>query len=127
LDESKLRQAIMNFVDNAIFYSRPGSVIKVDLIKTAKDLALTVQDTGIGVPMSERLHLFTKFYRASNARTARPDGTGIGLFMAKKVVVAHGGSIIFNSVEGKGSTFGFRLPLKQPAETLEDHPKELKQ
>lgn len=126
LDESKLRQAIMNFIDNAIFYSRPGSVIKVDLIKTAKDLALTVQDAGIGVPMSERHRLFTKFYRASNARTARPDGTGIGLFMAKKVVVAHGGSIIFNSVEGKGSTFGFRLPLKQPAGLPEDHPKELK-
>ncbi len=127
LDESKLRQAIMNFVDNAIFYSRPGGVIKVDLIKTAKDAVLTVEDSGIGVPMSERHHLFTKFYRASNARTARPDGTGIGLFMAKKVVVAHGGSIIFNSVEGKGSTFGFRLPLKQPAGLSEDHPKELKQ
>lgn len=127
LDESKLRQAIMNFIDNAIFYSRPGGVIKVDLIKTGADLALTVQDSGIGVPMSERHHLFTKFYRATNARTARPDGTGIGLFMAKKVVVAHGGSIIFNSVEGKGSTFGFRLPLKQPAELpAEDHPKELK-
>jgi len=128
LDESKLRQAIMNFIDNAIFYSRPGSVIKVDLVKTAHDVALTVQDSGIGVPQSERHHLFTKFYRASNARTARPDGTGIGLFMAKKVVVAHGGSIIFNSVEGKGSTFGFRLPLKQPALT-ETHqgisPKEL--
>jgi len=127
LDESKLRQAIMNFIDNAIFYSRPGGVIKIDLIKTGTDLALTVQDSGIGVPMSERHHLFTKFYRATNARTARPDGTGIGLFMAKKVVVAHGGSIIFNSVEGKGSTFGFRLPLKQPAELpAEDHPKELK-
>jgi signal transduction histidine kinase len=124
--ESKLRQAIMNFIDNAIFYSRPGGVIKVDLIKTAKDVALTVQDSGIGVPMSERHRLFAKFYRASNARTARPDGTGIGLFMAKKVVVAHGGSIIFNSVEGKGSTFGFRLPLKQPADLPEDHPKELK-
>lgn len=126
LDESKLRQAIMNFIDNAIFYSQPGSTIKVDLMKNATDLSLTVQDTGIGVPMSERHHLFTKFYRASNARTARPDGTGIGLFMAKKVVVAHGGSIIFNSVEGKGSTFGFRLPLKQPA-LAEDQMKELKQ
>jgi signal transduction histidine kinase len=126
LDESKLRQAIMNFIDNAIFYSRPGGVIKVDLVKTANDLALTVQDNGIGVPMSERHRLFTKFYRASNARTARPDGTGIGLFMAKKVVVAHGGSIIFNSVEGKGSTFGFRLPFKQPAVLAEDHSKKLK-
>lgn len=115
LDESKLRQAIMNFIDNAIFYSRPPAVIKVGLTKTAKELVLTVQDQGIGVPPSERHHLFTKFYRASNARIARPDGTGIGLFMAKKVVVAHGGSIVFNTIEGKGSTFGFRLPLSQPS------------
>ena len=115
LDEAKLRQAIMNFIDNAIFYSHPGGVIKVDLVKTATELVLTVQDSGIGVPADERHRLFTKFYRATNARTARPDGTGIGLFMAKKVVVEHGGSIIFTSVEGKGSTFGFRLPLKQRA------------
>lgn len=119
LDEAKVRQAIMNFIDNAIFYSHPGGVIKVDLVKTAKDLALTVQDQGIGVPTSERHQLFTKFYRASNARTARPDGTGVGLFLAKKVVVAHGGSMIFSSAEGKGSTFGFRLPLLQPASSHE--------
>lgn len=113
LDESKLRQTIMNFVDNAIFYSRSGDTIRIDLIKTAKDVMLTVQDQGIGVPSRERHRLFTKFYRASNARTVRPDGTGVGLFMAKKAIVAHGGSIIFESVEGKGSTFGFRLPLQQ--------------
>ena len=127
MDESKLRQAIMNFLDNAIFYSRPGGTIKIDLVKSAKDVALTVQDQGIGVPPSERHRLFAKFYRATNARTARPDGTGIGLFMAKKVVIAHGGSIIFNSVEGKGSTFGFRLPLKQPASLAAEHNKELDQ
>jgi signal transduction histidine kinase len=125
LDESKLRQTIMNFVDNAIFYSRPGGTIKVDLIKTAKELVLTVQDWGIGVPVRERHRLFTKFYRASNARAVRPDGTGVGLFMAKKAIVAHGGSIIFESVEGKGSTFGFRLPLQQSL--AKDHPDKLKQ
>jgi signal transduction histidine kinase len=74
------------------------------------------------VPKSEQHQLFTKFYRASNARKQRPDGTGIGLFMAKKVIVAHGGSIIFGTKEGQGSTFGFRLPLKtmsvsEPART----------
>lgn len=125
LDEAKVRQAIMNFIDNAIFYSHPSGVIKVDLVKTAKDVTLTVQDQGIGVPASERHQLFTKFYRATNARTARPDGTGVGLFLAKKVVVAHGGSMIFNSVEGKGSTFGFRLPLLQVAST-DEHADKLK-
>lgn len=67
-------------------------------------------DDGIGVPKTEQHHLFSKFYRAGNAKKARPDGTGLGLFMAKKVIVAQGGSVIFRSDEGKGSTFGFSFP-----------------
>jgi len=66
-----------------------------------------VVDDGIGVPASEKPHLFNKFYRANNARKARPDGTGLGLYMAKKVIIAQGGAIVFESKEGKGSTFGF--------------------
>ena len=69
-----------------------------------------VIDDGIGVPKAEQHHMFTKFYRAGNAKKARPDGTGLGLYMAKKVVIAQGGSIIFKSIEGKGSTFGFSFP-----------------
>lgn len=110
LDENKIRQVIMNFIDNAIFYSKPKDTITIELLATEKEITLKVRDHGIGVPVNERHHLFTKFYRASNARKVRPDGTGIGLFMAKKVVVAHGGSIIFETTEGKGSIFGFRLP-----------------
>ncbi len=79
------------------------------LIDKPKTLELRVEDDGIGVPRSEQKHLFTKFYRAGNARKARPDGTGLGLFMAKKVIIAQGGSLIFESREGQGSTFGFTL------------------
>lgn len=111
LDETKMRQVIMNFVDNAIFYSKPDGVVNIVLVKTDKEIRFEVHDHGIGVPESERHKLFAKFYRAENARQARPDGTGIGLFMAKKVIVAHGGSIIFESEENVGSTFGFSLPL----------------
>ncbi len=107
LDETKTRQVIMNFVDNAIYYTPAGGEIKVKLIDKPETVELIVEDNGIGVPKAEQHHLFTKFYRAANARKARPDGTGLGLFMAKKVVVAEGGSIIFESEEGKGSTFGF--------------------
>lgn len=114
VDETKIRQVVMNFVDNAIFYSKSGSEVKVELTKTAKEVIFKVKDTGIGVPAEERRHLFTKFFRATNARKARPDGTGIGLFMAKKVIVAHSGSIIFETTEGKGSTFGFSLPVDKP-------------
>jgi signal transduction histidine kinase len=107
LDETKTRQVIMNFTDNAIYYTQPGGKIRVRLVATANTVEFRVEDNGIGVPKSEQPHLFTKFYRAGNARKARPDGTGLGLFMAKKVIIAQGGSLIFESKEGKGSTFGF--------------------
>ncbi len=107
LDETKIRQVIMNFVDNAIYYTPSGGRITVDIKDDAHSVEFTVTDNGIGIPREEQHHLFTKFFRAGNARKARPDGTGLGLFMAKKVIAAQGGSIIFKSQEGKGSTFGF--------------------
>lgn len=110
LDETKTRQVVMNFMDNAVYYTRPGGKITVQLVENKDSIEFTVTDNGIGVPASEQPHLFTKFYRADNARKARPDGTGLGLFMAKKVVVAQGGAIIFKSVEGHGSIFGFTFP-----------------
>jgi signal transduction histidine kinase len=113
LDEAKIRQVIMNFSDNAIYYSKPGTVIKVLLDVVDDELVLTVKDTGIGVPEAEQANLFSKFFRATNARKQRPDGTGVGLYLAKRVVAGHGGSIIFSSKEGKGSTFGFSVPLKR--------------
>lgn len=115
-DENKLRQVMMNFMDNAVYYSRADSTITVQLYREGGELVFKVIDTGIGVPKSEQPHLFTKFYRATNARQQRPDGTGIGLYMAKKVIVEHGGSVIFETKEGEGSTFGFRLPLKNQLE-----------
>lgn len=111
LDEGKIRQVIMNFADNALYYSRPGTKITVSLTIEDDEVVLQVKDTGIGVPKEEQTRLFTKFYRASNARKQRPDGTGVGLYLAKRVITEHGGSVIFVSTEGKGSTFGFRLPL----------------
>lgn len=110
IDADKIRQVIMNFTDNAIYYSKPNSTINIELTNLGDSVQLKVKDTGIGVPEAERPHLFTKFFRASNARQVRPDGTGVGLFMAKKVVTAHGGSVIFETEMGKGSTFGFSLP-----------------
>lgn len=110
-DEAKLREVVMNFIDNAIYYSKPDSTIKISLTKHARYIELTVSDTGIGVPKEEQARLFNKFFRATNARKQRPDGTGVGLFLSRKVILAHGGEMIVHSVEGRGSTFGFRLPL----------------
>lgn len=120
LDEMKIRQVVMNFTDNAIYYTPQHGRIDISLKETPKTVEFRVRDSGIGVPKAERHKLFTKFYRAENARKSRPDGTGLGLFMAKKVIVAQGGSVIFDSKEGKGSTFGFSFPKskllsKEPA------------
>lgn len=122
IDEAKIRQVIMNFIDNAIYYSRTNSSIHVSLSRLEKEIVFTVEDTGIGVPTEEQHKLFNKFYRATNARQQRPDGTGVGLFLAKKIITAHSGKIIFSSTVGQGSTFGFRVPLKQ-AEDQEDKDK----
>jgi len=109
LDDTKIRQVAMNFMDNAIYYTPSGGTITVALKETSTAVEYTVTDNGIGVPKGVQHKLFSKFYRADNAQKARPDGTGLGLFMAKKVIVAQHGAIIFESQEGKGSTFGFRF------------------
>ncbi len=129
LDETKTRQVIMNFIDNAIYYTPSGGHIDVKLTETPATIEFRVDDDGIGVPKSERHHLFTKFYRAGNARKARPDGTGLGLFMAKKVILAQGGAIIFESRDGKGSTFGFvfsKHKLAANAKKPPDEPQKVK-
>jgi signal transduction histidine kinase len=113
IDENKIRQVVMNFIDNALYYSLEDTTITIELEQKEDSIELRVIDTGIGVPKSEQGQLFSKFYRASNARKQRPDGTGVGLYLAKKVVTSHGGDVLFESTEGKGSTFGFTLPLKK--------------
>ena len=110
-DETKTHQVVMNLMDNALYYTPPGGKVVVTLEHDDKNVIFKVKDSGIGVPKEAQGHLFTKFYRADNAKEARPDGTGIGLFMCKKVVDAQGGSVVFESEAGKGSTFGFTLPL----------------
>jgi signal transduction histidine kinase len=122
LDETKIRQVIMNFADNAIYYTPSGGKINIQLRETKDSVEFTVNDNGIGIPADEQHHLFNKFYRAKNAQKARPDGTGLGLFMAKKVIIAQGGAIVFHSKEGKGSTFGFTFS-KQKLKVVEPvHP-----
>lgn len=122
IDETKVHQVVMNFIDNAMYYTKPGGTITVHTAKHRDEVEMRVVDNGIGVPHDEQVHLFNKFFRATNARKQRPDGTGVGLYLAKKIVDAHHGEIIFESKEGKGSTFGFRLPLKNNHNQLDNKP-----
>jgi signal transduction histidine kinase len=109
IDEEKTRQVIGNFIDNAIYYSRDKDA-KIDVQLTCADnIVFKVVDNGIGVSEKEKGHLFTKFYRAKNAKDVRPNGTGVGLYLAKVVISEQGGDLIFESKEGQGSTFGFKF------------------
>ena len=113
LDENKIRQVMMNFIDNAIYYSPEGTPVRVTMQVEDGDIVFRVIDKGMGVPEASQKKLFTKFFRAENARKQRPDGTGIGLYLAKRIVDGHHGKLVFESTVGKGSTFGFRLPVKR--------------
>ncbi|MCR4311384.1 MAG: ATP-binding protein, partial [Candidatus Taylorbacteria bacterium] len=91
-----------------------GGRITVSLAedKEGKTFLLTVADTGIGIPKAEQGKIFTKFERASNAQLAKPDGTGLGMYIAWQATNLLGGSIRFESVENKGTTFFVTLPTE---------------
>ena len=112
VDSEKISQVMLNMIDNAIYYSNPHKKVVITLKSSGKMIEFSVKDSGIGVPKSEQANLFGKFFRGTNAKKRRPDGTGVGLFLAKKVILSHDGEMIFESEEGKGSTFGFRLPVR---------------
>ena len=124
IDRSKVGQVVMNFIDNAIYYSPSGSTISVSLEYTDDEAIVLVKDQGIGVPLEEQERLFSKFFRATNARKQRPDGTGVGLFLAKKVITAHKGAMIFKAEDETGSSFGFRVPsFPTPSQSPDERPR----
>lgn len=113
IDKDKMQQVVMNFIDNAVHYTPPKGEVVVNLSLSKRSLDLKVSDSGIGVPKSDQSKLFSRYFRANNAKKYRPSGTGIGLYMAKKVIISHGGAVIFRANPKGGSTFGFSLPLSQ--------------
>lgn len=128
LDLNKTQQAAMNLIDNAIHYSAPpsgGGHVQVSLEVHGNEVVFLVRDDGIGVPKDKQSKLFTKMFRADNAKEVRPDGTGLGLYLVKRVVEDQGGQIVFASEPGKGSTFGFRLPLTGVPKELQQKAKSI--
>lgn len=110
-DESYLRQAIINLVDNAIKYSLPGSTVTVSACLT-KDgyVELCVKDQGIGIAEIDQRNLFTEFFRSEEARGVTHEGTGLGLVLVKQIAEEFGGEVVVKSALRKGSTFIIRLP-----------------
>ena len=113
VDVEKIRLAIQNLLENAIRYTKSGGEISVSLRDLKKEIEFSVRDTGVGIPKDQQARVFTKFFRAANVRRMETEGSGLGLFITKNIVEAHGGRIWFESEEGKGTTFYFTLPVKE--------------
>ncbi|MFA5107183.1 MAG: GAF domain-containing sensor histidine kinase [Patescibacteria group bacterium] len=112
VDSDKLKDVILNLVDNAIKYTPQGSVT-VSVQKINGNISVSVKDTGRGIPPDDAKRLFTKFVRGEGIAQVQPDGSGLGLYIAKRIVDAHGGQIWVESEGlGKGSTFIFTLPVE---------------
>lgn len=109
IDKISMYEVVSNLVDNAIKYSgqSPKVIVKASLGKDGT-IETVVQDFGMGMPESTLKELFTKYYRSHRSRNA-VGGSGLGLYLVKAIVTAHGGSVWVSSKEGEGSTFGFSL------------------
>lgn len=116
LDVEKMRLAIQNLLDNAIRYTPSGGQVTISLKSGKKEIECSVKDTGVGIPKDQQERIFTKFFRGANVLRMETEGTGLGLFITKNIIEAHGGKIWFESKEGKGTTFYFTLPVKEKFE-----------
>lgn len=110
-DKQRLRQMLLNLVDNAIKYSNEKSTITLSLSAQNGEARVVVKDQGIGIPKSEISRIFDRFYRVDRARSRTLGGSGLGLAIVKWIVDAHGGSIAVRSTINKGSEFTVTLPV----------------
>ncbi len=112
-DGSRLQQVISNLLSNAIRYSPNGGRIEVRVAFEQAEAVVSVKDEGTGIPPEAIPHLFERNYRAAEAARANAGGLGLGLYVAKGIIDAHGGSISVRSEPGKGSCFYVALPLAE--------------
>ena len=111
-DPARIEQLLSNLIGNAIKYSPNGGSVRVSGRVTPDAVEITVSDEGIGIPVEEQPRIFERFYRADDALSRRTQGSGLGLYIAKAIVEAHGGHIEVSSTPGRGTAFSFTLPRK---------------
>jgi signal transduction histidine kinase len=111
-DEERLRQVLSNLVSNAIKYAPQGGEVRVGGWADGRQVTVYVADQGIGMPLEEQGKLFQRFYRVDSSLRRSTQGAGLGLYLCKSIVEAHGGRIWLRSEPGKGTTVFFTLPLE---------------
>ena len=113
-DPNRFIQVLTNLLTNAYKFSKPNGRILIDVQDEANHIRISVQDEGLGIPLSEQHKVFDRFADMSNSDRASKGGTGLGLNICKAIVENMGGSIGFETEEGRGTTFNFRLPKTLP-------------
>jgi signal transduction histidine kinase len=111
VDREKMEFVLENLFDNSFKYTEKGGKVSALLEKDGKNIKFSIKDSGVGIPAKQQDKIFGKFFRAENANKINANGSGIGLFVAKKIIEDHHGKIWFESEEGKGSIFYFTLPI----------------
>jgi heavy metal sensor kinase len=109
-DRARIKQIVVNLLDNAIKYTPPGGRIEVRVTGRDSKAILEVADTGIGIPAEALPHIFERFYRVDKARSREMGGAGLGLSIVKSISTAHGGRVEVHSKEGEGTRFTVELP-----------------
>ena len=109
-DAKLLRIVLQNLIVNAAEYTPHNGTISIRIAGDKHGITIEIEDSGVGIPKEAQAHLFTKFFRADNARAVKPDGNGLGLYITKSIMKALGGTITFTSEENKGTIFTVRLP-----------------
>ena len=107
----KIKQVILNMLDNAMKFTPSGGLIEVSVVKDDFFAFVSIRDTGIGIPSGDQSRVFDRFYRVDKTRSRESGGTGLGLSIARKIVHACGGEILLESGEEKGTKITFSLPL----------------
>jgi heavy metal sensor kinase len=110
-DPARLKQVVVNLLDNAIKYTPEKGKVSVCVTKQDSRAVLEVTDTGIGISADDLPHIFDRFYRADKARSREMGGTGLGLSIVRSICLAHNGQVRVASTEGQGSVFHVELPL----------------
>ena len=112
-DPARLRDVIFRLIDNAVVYSMDRGQIDITLKATANVVRVEFKDQGIGIPKDDQPHIFSRFFRATNAKKTLHEASGLGLHVAKHLIELHGGRSGFTSKENKGSTFWFEIPISK--------------